>query len=530
MKNNKKQNKKTVILARVSSHEQEMHGFSLGAQKKLLTDYHAQKKDYNNVKIYEIAETASKSQERKTFQKMWDFIEKNNVEILIVEKIDRLVRNSKDALEIEDWVKEKKGREIHCVKESFILSHDTKAHENLVWDMKVMMAKYYTNNLSEEVKKGNKQKIREGWIPKAQNAGYKTSELNGKKITVINPKQSPFVLKCFELMSTGNYSLKALTKKMNAEGMLNFKGKVMDKSTMYRTLTNPFYYGMFRWGGKIYKGIHTPIITKELFDAVQKQLTRGAGKPTFQTHFYTFKGKIRCDECNSTISWYDKKGHMYGRCNHYHPCTTKGCVRQEIVEKQLLEILDKIEITNPKILVILNKALKESHAEESAYLNSKRNSLTKQLEITTNRLETMYIDKLDGKITDDFYEKNSENFTEDKENVLLELGKLENSRDAYYNAGYHLHKLFALSSKIYKSKKSTTEDKRSLIGHIFSNFTLKGAKLAPNYTATGEFLMNWLSKIKYTFEPGELCLTKRKIESLDPTNLVLHGWRESNPR
>ena len=38
--------------------------------------------------------------------------------------------------------------------------------------------------------------------------------------------------------------------------------------------------------------------------------------------------------------------------------------------------------------------------------------------------------------------------------------------------------------------------------------------------------MNWLSKIKYTFEPGELCLTKRKIESLDPTNLVLHGWRD----
>lgn len=38
------------------------------------------------------------------------------------------------------------------------------------------------------------------------------------------------------------------------------------------TVKNTFYYGEFEFGGKIYKGRHEPLITKALFDKVQKQL------------------------------------------------------------------------------------------------------------------------------------------------------------------------------------------------------------------------------------------------------------------
>ena len=48
------------------------------------------------------------------------------------------------------------------------------AHENLVWDMKVAIARFYTNNLSEEVKKGQKAKLESGWMPQRPCLGYKT--------------------------------------------------------------------------------------------------------------------------------------------------------------------------------------------------------------------------------------------------------------------------------------------------------------------------------------------------------------------
>ena len=81
------------------------------------------------------------------------FIKKNNISLILAEKIDRLTRNLKDASIINDWVQENKNNEVHFVKENFIVSQNTKAHENLVWDMKVAIAKFYTKNLSEEVKK-----------------------------------------------------------------------------------------------------------------------------------------------------------------------------------------------------------------------------------------------------------------------------------------------------------------------------------------------------------------------------------------
>ncbi|MGK2896332.1 MAG: recombinase family protein, partial [Candidatus Saccharimonadales bacterium] len=39
-----------------------------------------------------------------------------------------------------------------------------------------------------------------------------------------------------------------------------------------KMLTNPLYYGHFRYAGEVHEGKHTPIITKSLFDRVQATL------------------------------------------------------------------------------------------------------------------------------------------------------------------------------------------------------------------------------------------------------------------
>jgi len=89
---------------------------------------------------------------------------------------------------ISDWVTTNEDRQVHFVKENFVVCKNTRAHENLVWDMKVAIARFYTNNLSEEVKKGQKAKLEAGWIPCGQKFGYRTVGEKGHKIHVPDKK------------------------------------------------------------------------------------------------------------------------------------------------------------------------------------------------------------------------------------------------------------------------------------------------------------------------------------------------------
>src|SRR3989344_5247193 len=203
---------KALISCRVSSKEQEDSGYSLDAQEKLLTQYAESR--FRVTKVYRIAESASGKQIRKIFNEMMQYANKNGISVILCEKIDRLTRNPKDAVMIDDWVKDDSKREVHFVKEGFILNQNTKAHENLVWDMKVAIARFYTNNLSEEVKKGQKEKLAQGWLPTQPPLGYKTTGEKGRKTIVVDEASAPLVRKMFELYASGNYSLGMLYSEM----------------------------------------------------------------------------------------------------------------------------------------------------------------------------------------------------------------------------------------------------------------------------------------------------------------------------
>ena len=106
-----------VILARVSSKSQEDEGYSLDSQLKLLQGY-CISNNLSVVKVYKIAETASKQQSRKVFNELLAYMQNNNVYNLAVEKTDRLTRNLRDAVAIDDWLEADSNRMLHAVKEN----------------------------------------------------------------------------------------------------------------------------------------------------------------------------------------------------------------------------------------------------------------------------------------------------------------------------------------------------------------------------------------------------------------------------
>ena len=149
----KNMNIKSVLLCRVSSKEQEESGYSLPAQEKLLRSY-TENKGFEATKIFTISESASGKKQRETFNLMFAFVKKNNIKIIVIEKVDRFTRNFKDSVDMYKWLEEDEERQLHSVKDSITLHKNSRSQEKLNWDIRVVFAKNYIDNLSEEVKKG----------------------------------------------------------------------------------------------------------------------------------------------------------------------------------------------------------------------------------------------------------------------------------------------------------------------------------------------------------------------------------------
>ena len=160
---------KAVLYARVSSKEQEREGYSIPAQCKLLRSY-ASRHGYEIVQEFIDIETAKQSG-RTNFTQMIGFLEEHpDVRILLCEKTDRLYRNFKDYVTIDEL-----DVTLVFVKEGSILNKHSRSHEKFIHGIKVLMAKNYIDNLSEETRKGLREKAEEGWYPGTAPLGYRLS-------------------------------------------------------------------------------------------------------------------------------------------------------------------------------------------------------------------------------------------------------------------------------------------------------------------------------------------------------------------
>lgn len=476
---------KAVLFCRVSSKEQEETGYSLPAQEKYLRDY-ADKNGFTDLKVFAVSESAGGKVQRKVFNEMLQYLRTNNISVVIVEATDRMTRNFADVPIIDKWVLEAETHQIHLAKEGCILNKDSRSHEWFMWRVKVATAEYYVRLLSENVKKGQKEKLAQGILPTKPPIGYKTIGEQGHKIHVIDEQKSPLIKKMFDLYASGDYSLKKLTNVMQEEGLTNDSGTKVVKSRIHLLLTDPFYIGKNRWNNQLTDGNQETFISKEVFDKVQRLLT-SKNTPKYSKHNYRYKGLIRCFECTGMITWEIHKGIIYGHCNHYRNCSQKKWVTQDEVDSQLVDEFEKLEIKNTRIVDWIRKALKESHKDEAAYYTTAINELYQKQKQLQKRLEKIYEDKLDEKITEEFYNRKNKEWSDELEKVTEMVKKHNNANNKFRQLGINIYELSQKAKQIYLKAKNE-EDKRSLINLVFTNLTLNGVKLNIDYTKTFKLL------------------------------------------
>src|SRR3990167_11407603 len=247
--------KQFCLYARVSSREQEREGYSIDAQIKSCRDY-ALGHDLEIVKEFVDIESAKQSG-RKQFEQLTSYLKDNANVGIICEKVDRLYRNLKDYLIVDDL-----GRDLIFVKENTIYTSEAKASEKLMHGIKVLMARNYLDNLSDEVKKSLYEKFSQGGYPRQAPLGY-FNDKNTRTVK-INQNTAPHVVKLFDLYATGNYSLDKIASILYKDGLRGKTGKRIFKAALHKSIQEPFYYGLMRYNGLTGVGNHEPIIDKKI--------------------------------------------------------------------------------------------------------------------------------------------------------------------------------------------------------------------------------------------------------------------------
>src|SRR3989344_982941 len=458
---------KAIILARVSTEEQKEAGNSLPAQIVRLKKY-SQNKGFEIIKEVSFDESAYKEQ-RNDFDAILDFVIEQKEKVAVCfDKVDRLSRNIFDKRIAVLYEKAIQGQlELHFVSDGQIINDTLSAPDKFRFSMSLGLAKYYSDAISDNVKRAQEQMLRMGTYPARPSYGYKREPISKDKTEIaVDDFASKVVQKAYEWYATSSFSMELLRQKIKAEYGVDWSKGMTDK-----ILKDHFYYGIMTWKNKQYKHKYQPIITKQLFDQVQqvkagfnKKPFKYAGKP------YIYRGLLRCGHCGLAVTPEKHKGHVYYHCTQYNGKHGAEWLREETITEQIGNVFKKLQVPD-YVLEQIVASLQTSHEGKADFRETQYKQLTEEHEIYTKRLEKIYIDRLDGRITDNEYDKFYQSFREKVAEIDTRLSILQEADDNYYITARYLLELANRAYELFKS--SEVEERRQLIKLVLSNLRVE---------------------------------------------------------
>jgi len=196
-------------------------------------------------------------------------------------------------------------------------------------------AKYYVDNLAENVRRGNRAKLRRGEWPGQKPFGYIYD--HRLRNIVPEPKEAKIVKKIYEEFATGRHTLKSISARLAELG----GGKARSNYSIENLLTNDRYIGIMRWNGEAHEGKYRPLISKQLFAKVQEVLAnRRKPRKSKKRHDFPFVGLFNCS-CGSMFTAQFAKGngglYRYYRCTRKHGACAEKYIQENELQKQIIE-------------------------------------------------------------------------------------------------------------------------------------------------------------------------------------------------
>ena len=390
---------KFFLYARKSTDVEDKQVLSIDAQ---ITELRAFAKN-EKLEIMEefVEKRTAKIPGRPIFGEMMRRIEKGEVSGIISWHPDRLARNSVDGGQIVYFL------DIGNLASLKFPSHwfENTPQGKFSLSIAFVQSKYYIDSLSENTKRGLRQKVRMGIFPSQAPIGYINDSRT--KTIVVEKKKSRVIRLAFERYTKGNQRLEDIANFLAKNGISTRSGKRISKTRTAYILANPFYIGLFNYAKELHEGKHEPIISKKLFDEAQEMLKlRGQPERKPQNEPQPYCGLISCASCGMMITGeYKVKKQKNGNVHNYtyYHCTKKNknvkcsepCIRQEELDRQLSSLIQKVSLPKDwaeELLKMAEKDFQNSAQSLTAWVKEKEeniSSLSKKLE----RLLNGYLDQ-----------------------------------------------------------------------------------------------------------------------------------------
>ena len=335
-------NNRYILYARKTTDVEDKQVLSIEAQLAELRKF---AKDNQLTVIDTVIEKRSaKIPGRPKFGEVLERIQAGEANAILAWHPDRLARNSVDGGQLIYLLDQRKLADLKFQTFWFENTSQGKFMLNIAFGQ----SKYYIDNLSENTKRGLRQKVRRGEYPSNAPFGYYNDKR--AKIIKVDKQQAPLVVAIFEMYAKNESRFADIADYLYSQGIKTKGGKVYKPDKVKKILTNPFYYGHFVYRGEIHEGKHIPLISKKLYDDVQIVVALRCFRQQDHTKEPApYCGLLKCG-CGMMITAENKtKRQKNGNVHHYvyYRCTRKSktitCteqpVRSEPLDEQLSGLL-----------------------------------------------------------------------------------------------------------------------------------------------------------------------------------------------
>lgn len=291
---------------------------------------------------------SGRSTKRPAFQQMIGTakMKPKPFDVILLWKFSRFARNRQDSIVYKSMLRKQCGIDVISISEQLSEDNTSVLIEALI----EAMDEYYSLNLAEEVRRGMGEKFSRGGVVSQPPFGY------CMKGGHFEPDDNADTVRMIYADFLGGMGYAPIARKLNALGIPTKNGNAWGNRNIEYVLTNPVYIGKLRRSenpqdktdryhehAETVDGGHTPIISADVFEAVQKRradiksrYTRYARQTPAE---FMLKGLCRCSACGSTLV--AQQHGKYLQCHAYNrgECKVSHCIS---LSKLTAAVIDKL--------------------------------------------------------------------------------------------------------------------------------------------------------------------------------------------
>ncbi len=434
-------------------------------------------KGWKFIDTYVEAKSGTTVKGRSEYARLYQDLEQDKFDIIVIKSQDRLMRNTKDwYLFLERMQKNQK--KLYMYLEGKFYTPD----DALITGIKAILAEEYSRELSKKINNAHKNRQKEGKSFVFTNRMYGLKKLSDKTI-VIDEGEAEMIRMIFRLSANG-YGTHTSAEILYQKGYTNRSGKMLSPALIRNIIRNPIYKGTvvqnkchYEFESKqtvvnpksewiVHERVVPVIVEDSLFEAANRALDsrkREKNRDGKQRNFEgkrsghgtagccALSGKLICGLCGN-VFYRTMRRNKAGKvtewkcCNYLRHGRLAGNLRRDTMrktEKDENEGCDNVHLNEDKLLFYLERALvpqrnqtdRREIAEELLFLlrkvleksetTEKRKRMEAELQKTEKKKSLLLEKLLEGVVDDNVYLQKNQELQEKVERCQRQIEQME---------------------------------------------------------------------------------------------------------